>query len=212
MNRRRTTEFLLVLPTVGFVLIGSSCTKSTTESKPSTDSVKVETESTVSASEPESSIDLGLSPAQNEAREAALSYLATSSFSEQGLIDQLSSEYADQYALEDAQAAVATLEVDWLAEAVEAAESYLELSGFSEQGLIDQLSSDFADKFPIDQATSAVESLSVDWNAEAAESAKSYVELMSYSCQELIDQLTSEYADKYTLEQATYGAGQTGIC
>jgi hypothetical protein len=70
-----------------------------------------------------------------------------------GLIDQLSSEFGDQYTIDEATLAVKGLDVDWNAEAAESAQSYLESSGFSCQGLIDQLSSEFGDQYTIEEAT-----------------------------------------------------------
>ncbi|MCB1029537.1 MAG: Ltp family lipoprotein [Microthrixaceae bacterium] len=96
-----------------------------------------------------------MSLSQQQAIRAAESYLDYSGFSRQGLIDQLSSEYGDQFSVQDATAAVDSLNVDYDAEAVESAESYLDFSSFSCQGLIDQLSSEFGDQFTIDQATRA---------------------------------------------------------
>ncbi|MBK6311995.1 MAG: Ltp family lipoprotein [Candidatus Microthrix sp.] len=78
-----------------------------------------------------------------------------SGFSRQGLIDQISSEYGDQFSVQDATAAVDSLNVDYNAEAVQSASSYLEFSGFSCQGLIDQLSSEYGDQYTIDQANFA---------------------------------------------------------
>jgi len=83
---------------------------------------------------------------------AARSYLALSGFSRQGLIDQLSSEYGDKFSVEDATAAVDSLDVDWNAEATESAQSYTKLQGFSCQGLIDQLSSEYGEQFTSEQA------------------------------------------------------------
>ena len=153
-----------------------------------------------------------LTPSQQNAVRSAESYLDFMSFSRQGLIDQLSSEYGEQFPLEDATVAVDSLNVDWLAEAVESADSYLDLSGFSRQGLIDQLSSEFGEQFTVEQATFAADNSNADWNAEAAESAQSYLDFTAFSCQGLIDQLTSEYGEQFTIEQSTYGAAQTGIC
>lgn len=92
-------------------------------------------------------------PEVTNARRSAQSYLEYSGFSRQGLIDQLSSEYGDQYPVEAATVAVDSLNVDWNAEAVEAAESYLEFQAFSRQGLIDQLSSPYGHQFTVEQAT-----------------------------------------------------------
>jgi len=98
-----------------------------------------------------------LTPSQEAAVRAAESYLQFKGFSRQGLIDQLSSEFADQFPVEDATIAVDSLDVDWNEQAVRSAESYLDLMGFSCQGLIDQLSSEFADKFTVEQATYAAQ-------------------------------------------------------
>jgi hypothetical protein len=91
-------------------------------------------------------------PELSNARESAQSYLDMMGFSRQGLIDQLSSEYGDQYPIEVATAAVDSLSVDWNAEAVEAAEAYLEFQAFSHAGLVDQLSSEYGDQFTREQA------------------------------------------------------------
>jgi hypothetical protein len=94
-----------------------------------------------------------LPPVQQQAVRSAQSYLDFKGFSRQGLIDQLSSEYGDQFSVQDATAAVDSLNVDWNAQAVKAAQSYLEFKGFSCQGLIDQLSSPYGDQFTVDQAS-----------------------------------------------------------
>ena len=69
----------------------------------------------------ESTAGSGLTAAQQAAVSAARSYLGLSGFSRQGLIDQLSSEYGDKFLVEDATAAVDSLDVDWNAEATESA-------------------------------------------------------------------------------------------
>lgn len=91
-------------------------------------------------------------PQQNAVRSAE-SYLDFKGFSRQGLIDQLSSEYGDQFAVEDATVAVDSLNADWNAQAAKSAQSYLDFKGFSCQGLIDQLSSEYGDQFTVEQAT-----------------------------------------------------------
>ena len=159
------------------------------------------------------------SMSQLNAIKSAKSYLSFSGFSKQGLIDQLSSEYGDQFPVEDAKYAVDFLEsigfVDWKEQAIKSAKSYLDFSSFSKQGLIDQLSSDYGDKYTKDIAAAAVDYLEqngmVDWKEQAAKSAKKYLDFTSFSRQGLIDQLTSEYGDKFTLEQAEYGVSQVGL-
>jgi len=94
-----------------------------------------------------------LTPAQKSAVRAAENYLDFQGFSRQGLIDQLSSEYGNQFDVNDATVAVDSMNVDWNAQAVRAAKSYLDLGGFSCQGLIDQLSSQYGSQFTVDEAT-----------------------------------------------------------
>ena len=94
-----------------------------------------------------------LTVSQQAAVRSAESYLRFMGFSRQGLIDQLSSEYGDQFPLEDATVAVDSLNVDWNAQAAKSAQSYLDMMGFSCDGLIDQLSSEYGDKYTVEQAT-----------------------------------------------------------
>lgn len=96
---------------------------------------------------------LDLTAVQRNAVRSARSYLNISGFARQGLIDQLSSEYGNQYSIGDATVAVDSLNVDWNAQAVRSAESYLKMSGFSCRGLIEQLSSEHGNKYTVGQAT-----------------------------------------------------------
>ncbi|MCL2737152.1 MAG: Ltp family lipoprotein, partial [Propionibacteriaceae bacterium] len=73
---------------------------------------------------------------QKQAVRKAASYLKTSAFSRQGLIDQLVFE---GFSNEDAIYGVDAQNADWSAQAAKKAESYLEITAFSRQGLIDQL-------------------------------------------------------------------------
>lgn len=97
---------------------------------------------------------------QENAIRQAESYLKFSSFSRQGLYDQMTSEYGSGFESADAEFAIAYLEqnglVDWNAEAVEAAESYLEVSSFSRQGLFDQLTSEYGSGFTPTEAEHAL--------------------------------------------------------
>jgi hypothetical protein len=89
---------------------------------------------------------------QKNAQRSAIAYLELSGFSRAGLIDQLSSEYGDQYRVQDATVAVDSLNVDWNAQAARSAAQYLKLMGFSCAGLIDQLSSKYGDQYTRAQA------------------------------------------------------------
>lgn len=73
---------------------------------------------------------------QENARKSAESYLRYSSFSREGLLDQLDYE---GYSKADAEYAVDNVEVDWFEEAAESAETYLKYSSFSKKELLDQL-------------------------------------------------------------------------
>jgi len=134
---------------LGLVVIGSlvSCTEDDTATEAETTATTVADGAAgqTTTAPPED-------PEVTNARRSAESYLDLTGFSRQGLIDQLSSDYGDQYPVEVATAAVDSLNVDWNAEAVEAAESYLETSGFSHAGLVDQLSSEYGDQFTREQA------------------------------------------------------------
>lgn len=101
------------------------------------------------------------------AYKSGLSYLnGLGGFSKQGLIEQLSSEYADGYTLEQAQNAVAALEadgkVDWKEQAVISAKNYMEFSSFSRSGLIDQLTSEYGEQFTWEEASYAADQMGLN--------------------------------------------------
>lgn len=91
-------------------------------------------------------------PQQNAVR-SAKQYLSLQGFSRDGLIQQLSSEYGDDYRIADATVAVDSLGTNWNQQAVRSAKQYLALQGFSCRGLIQQLSSSAGDKYSVKQAT-----------------------------------------------------------
>ena len=99
-----------------------------------------------------------LTMSQQQAIRAAENYLSWMSFSKEGLIHQLSSEFGDGFPEADARFAVESLDVDWYEQAVKSAESYLEFMSFSRQGLIDQLTSDIGG-FTIEQAEHAADAV-----------------------------------------------------
>ena len=90
------------------------------------------------------------------ALESAEGYLDYSAFSRLGLIDQLSSDYGEGFAVADATWAVDQTHADWKAQAVKSAKGYLDMSSYSRQGLIDQLSSPYGEQFTVEEATYAV--------------------------------------------------------
>jgi hypothetical protein len=73
---------------------------------------------------------------QQNARQKAESYLNSSAFSRQGLIEQL--EY-EGFSNIDAEYGADAVNADWMEQAALKAAQYLDSSSFSKQGLIDQL-------------------------------------------------------------------------
>lgn len=149
---------------------------------------------------------------EEKALEAAKNYLAVMGMSHQGIINQLLSEYGDQFTLEAATYAADNCGADWNAEALRAAQSYIELTGISYQGLINLLSSEYADYFTPEQATYAADNCGADWNNEALQAAQSYVNAGTLTTRdELIQQLTGETGDLFTAEQAEFAVSQLGL-
>lgn len=138
---------------------------------------------------------------QKNALAKANSYLSHSSFSRQGLIEQL--EY-EKFSTEEATYAVDNCGANWSEQAEKKAKSYLNHSAFSYSGLIDQLE---YEGFTHDQAVYGVEKSGADWNEQAVKKAASYLKHSSFSRQGLIDQL--EY-EGFTNEQAVYGVSKNG--
>lgn len=160
----------------------------------STENVTVETPTEKQTS---SSISLGKQNALEEAKD----YLKYSSFSYEGLIEQL--EY-EKYSYDEAVYAVNNCGANWDEQALLSAKNYIEYSGFSYQGLVEQLE---YEKFTYQQAVYGADNCGANWNAEAAESAENYLKYSSFSRQELLEQLLYE---GFTQEQAEYGVQSVG--
>lgn len=97
----------------------------------------------------------GMTAGQRNAVRSAEQYLDYSSFSREGLIDQLVFE---DYSFDDASFAVDSISPDWNQQAAESAQSYLDYSAFSRQGLIDQL---VFEGFTLEQAQYGVDSVGI---------------------------------------------------
>lgn len=137
-----------------------------------------------------------------EAFDMAASYLRYSSFSRDGLINQL--EY-EGYTTEDATAAVDAQGADWNAQAVGSAESYLGFTAFSRQGLIDQLE---YEGYTNSQATFGADTQNADWNEQASRAAQSYLDFADFTRQELVNQLLF---DDFSQSEAEYGVNAVGL-
>lgn len=149
---------------------------------------------------------------QPQALKSAKRYLDIMGFSYNGLINQLSSEYGDNFSIEDATYAADHCGADWNAQALKSANKYLSLSmGFSYKGLINQLSSEYGDKFTVEQATYAADNCGADWKEEAVKAANNYINAgLSMSRSGMITQLTSEYGDRFTQAEAEYAVQKIG--
>jgi hypothetical protein len=98
-----------------------------------------------------------MTTAQQQAVDAAQEYLIMGSgFSQEGLIQQLTSSAGNGFAQADAQFAVNYLNPNWDAQAVDAAKGYLQMGGFSRSSLIQQLTSSAGNGFTEAQAEYAV--------------------------------------------------------
>lgn len=137
-----------------------------------------------------------VSDGEKEALEMAKDYLRVSSFSRQGLIDQLKYEGFSDW---DAAYGADHVNADWYEQAVKKAESYLNVSSFSYTGMIEQLE---YEGFTEQEAIHGAQNCGADWMEQAVKKAKSYRNIHSYSKDELIDQLLYE---GFTYEQAVYG-------
>jgi hypothetical protein len=116
------------------------------DKKPATEVLSVAAESI------EEDAGEALTGPQRNAVRSAEQYLSMSGFSRKGLIEQLSSDAGDGYAVSDATIAVDSLSVDWNENAAKSARQYLDMTGFSCKGLIEQLSSDAGSGYTASQA------------------------------------------------------------
>jgi hypothetical protein len=88
-----------------------------------------------------------------QAVEAAQGYLSLGSgFSEQGLLNQLTSSAGAGFTEAQAEYAINDLNPDWNAQAVVAAKGYMQIGGFSRASLIQQLTSSAGSGFTEAQA------------------------------------------------------------
>ncbi|MBT4604750.1 DUF4190 domain-containing protein [archaeon] len=138
---------------------------------------------------------------EQNALKKAKSYLRSSSFSYNGLIDQL--EFSG-FTPEEAEYGVDNSGADWNEQAVSKAESYLRSSSFSYNGLIDQL--EFSGFTP-EEAEYGVDNSDADWYEQAALKAESYLRSSAFSRDGLINQL--EFSG-FTNEEAEYGVQAVG--
>lgn len=95
-----------------------------------------------------------------EALNSAQDYLEMSSFSKQGLYDQLSSDAGEKFSASAAQYAVDHVKVNWNSQALKAAKYYQKEEHMSSAEILDQLTSSAGEGYTQDQAQYAVNNLS----------------------------------------------------
>ena len=98
-----------------------------------------------------------ISNSEQQAIDAAQGYLSMGSgFSQESLLQQLTSSYGSGFSQADAQFAINYLNPNWDAQAVDAAKGYMQMGGFSAASLTQQLTSDAGNGFTEAQAEYAV--------------------------------------------------------
>lgn len=145
-------KHLLAALSLALVLTVAGCGGDSTEAPQdaeTTEQVQTQTE------EPEASV-----PQEwKNALKSAEVYSDMMNMSKQGIYDQLTSEYGDNFPAEAAQYAVDNLEADYKANALASAKVYFEEMAMSKEAIRDQLVSEYGDKFTQEEADYAVENL-----------------------------------------------------
>lgn len=79
--------------------------------------------------------------------------------SKQGVYDQLTSEYGEQFPADAAQYAVDNVTADWNANALAKAKDYQAQMKMSKSAIYDQLTSEYGEKFTASEAQYAIDNL-----------------------------------------------------
>ena len=138
---------------------------------------------------------------EKNAAKSALNYLAYTSFSYSGLVDQLKYE---GFTHEEAVYGVDRCGANWNEQAAKSALDYLSFTSFSYSGLVKQLE---FEGYTRQQAEYGVDKCGADWNEQAALKAQDYLDYSSFSRDGLIGQLEFE---GFTRQQAEYGVKAVG--
>ena len=93
------------------------------------------------------------------ALEKAKSYSDMMHMSKQGIYDQLTSEYGEQFPADAAQYAIDNLDADYKANALAQAKSYQNTMNMSKNAIYDQLTSEYGGKFTAEEAQYAIDNL-----------------------------------------------------
>lgn len=90
---------------------------------------------------------------------SAKTYSDMMHMSKQGIYDQLTSEYGDQFDVEAAQYAIDNIKGDYLESALKSAKNYQETMSMSKDAIYDQLTSEYGEKFTVEEAQYAIDNL-----------------------------------------------------
>lgn len=93
------------------------------------------------------------------ALKSAESYASIMHMSKQAIYDQLTSEYGEKFAPEEAQYAVDNLQADYNDNALKKAESYSDQMSMSKDAIYDQLTSAYGEQFTAEEAQYAIDHL-----------------------------------------------------
>lgn len=155
-------------------------------------------------SEPTKEVESDIPTEYKSALKSGESYGKRMHMSKQGIYDQLSSEYGEQFSAEAAQYAIENLDIDYNENALASAKSYATTMNMSKIGVYKQLISEHGEKFTPEEGQYAIDNIKADWQANALASAKNYQETMAMSPEAIRDQLVSEYGEQFTVEEADY--------
>ena len=90
---------------------------------------------------------------------SAKTYSDMMHMSKQGIYDQLTSEYGDQFDVETTQYAIDNIKGDYLESALKSAKNYQETMSMSKDAIYDQLTSEYGEKFTAEEAQYAIDNL-----------------------------------------------------
>lgn len=155
---------LVVIAIIGSALGGGETTDNSTEppavSNTTTEPQEEQTED-VQTDEPEAEPETepDVPTEYKSALTKAESYSEMMHMSKQGIYDQLTSEYGEQFSADAAQYAIDNLDADYKANALEKAKEYQETMSMSPEAIRDQLTSEYGEQFTQEEADYAVENL-----------------------------------------------------
>lgn len=130
-------------------------TSITADNVSKTESVNESTETETATQDMDENIPKEYTSALNKAQ----SYSEMMHMSKQGIYDQLTSEYGEQFSAEAAQYAVDNLNADYKINALEKAKEYQESMDMSPEAIRDQLTSEYGEKFTQEEADYAISNL-----------------------------------------------------